>query len=139
MPRSRNIGPMNASPHSERTSEIRRAHQAAVALWLALVFVIGGGEACAESVNVVAGATRAVAAAHVDFRIVVPKVLRINGSDGTIFTNARRAETIVIAALDPDLHHAVASRSDPSSIRVAIATLARVAGRSPAGYTVAMP
>lgn len=86
-----------------------------------------------------ASATRATAAAHLDFSIVIPKVLRIDGSDGAIFTNARRSETIVIAALDPDLNHAVASRSDRSSIRAAFAALIRIAGRIPVGYTVAMP
>jgi hypothetical protein len=71
MAMTRNIGPMNASPHRERTSKKRRDHASVVALWLALVFVIGGGEACAESVNVVAGVTRAVAAAALQFQVVV--------------------------------------------------------------------
>ena len=113
--------------------------QPIVALCLALILVIGCGQACAESTSVEASGTRTVATAHVDFKIVIPKVLQLNASTGTFFANGHRAETVFIATSDAVLHRSIATRIDPSSVRAAIDALTRDAGRSPVSYTVAMP
>jgi hypothetical protein len=115
------------------------ARQPVVTLLLTLLFVIAFNPAHAESTNVEAIGTRAAATAHLDFKIVIPKVLQMTASTGTIFTNAHRTETVVIATSETDVHRAIASRSDPSSIRSAIDALTRDAGRNLSGYTVAMP
>lgn len=139
MPHTGTIGAMNTRRRFKTTNGKRGGCWPVGALFLALILVTSFGPARAESTNVQAPAEHAYATAHLDFKIVIPKVLQMNASTGTIFTNAHRTETVVIATSEIDVHRAIASRSDPSSIRSAIDALTRDAGRNLSGYTVAMP
>jgi hypothetical protein len=118
---------------------MRSVSQRGATFCLALVLGVGNGLACAESTSVKDAGARAVAAAHLDFKIVIPEVLQMNSGLGTIFSNAHRAQTIVFATSDIGLRRAISTRSDPRSIGAAIDALAHDSGRSPVGYTVAMP
>jgi hypothetical protein len=130
---------MSARRNFEETQGTRGVCKSVVALWLALIVVIGCGPACAESTSIEAAGSRAAATARLDFKIVIPQVLRLNASTGTFFTNGRRAETVVVATSDGDFHRSIATPIDPSSVRAAINALTRAAARPAAGYTVAMP
>jgi hypothetical protein len=130
---------MNARRHLETGTARCGVSSHLAAFCLGLAVTIGGGHACAESTRVEANGTPAIAGAHLDFKIVIPIVLRLNTSLGTLFTNARRAETIVVSTLEAGLHSTIASRSDAGSIRATMETVVRAAGRSQVGYTVSMP
>jgi hypothetical protein len=123
----------------DKTGSKRGGRLPVAAVLLALACAITFSPAHADSTIVEAKGARAVANGHLDFKIVVPKVLQLNANAGTLFTNAARAETIVIASADREASRAIAIRSDAGAIRVAMAALARDAARSPVRYTVAMP
>jgi len=104
-----------------------------------LVLASTFGPAWAESTMVQSSGTHAAAAAHLDFKIVIPKVLQLDASAGTLFTNAQHLETIVIATAGTEGHRSISSLSNGKLFRGAIDTLTREAGRPLSGYTVAMP
>jgi hypothetical protein len=128
---------MNATGQFQKTPDRHRALFRAAALGLAWAIALACSPACAESAIAPSGARSA--AAHLDFRIVIPRVLRLDASEGKILTNARASETVVIATSDPGTRYAVASRSAASSIRGAIDALTRGVPGGPTSYTVAMP
>jgi len=130
---------MDAKSPCRTTQEKRNDRRSVVRLVLALALFSAFGSAWAESSNVQTSATRASTGAHLDFRIVIPKVLQLDVSTGTLFTNAHQMETIVIAATDADGHRSISSRSNGKLFRGAIDTLTREAGHALSGYTVAMP
>jgi hypothetical protein len=130
---------MDAKSPCRTTQEKRNDRRSVVRLVLALALFSAFGSAWAESSNVQTSATRASTGAHLDFRIVIPKVLQLDASTGTLFTNAHQMETIVIAATDAEGHRSISSRSNGKLFRGAIDTLTREAGHALSGYTVAMP
>jgi hypothetical protein len=139
MPRIGTIAPMDTKTPCKTTQEKRNDRRSVVRLLLTLALVSAFGPAWAESSNVLSSTTRAATAAHLDFRIVIPKVLQLDASTGTLFTNAHQMETIVIATADADGHRSISSRSNGKLFRGAIDTLTREAGHALSGYTVAMP
>jgi len=123
----------------ERTRSKCGARHPVATLLLTLTCAIAFNLAHADSTLVQAVSARAATTGHLDFKIVIPKVLQLNANAGTLFSNAPRTETIVIASTDREARRAIAVRSDPGSIRAAMDTLAREADRRPVHYTVAMP
>jgi hypothetical protein len=130
---------MNARQDFEETHRTRGACKAVAAFLLALIVAVDCGEACAESMSIEVSGSHAAATARLDFKIVIPQVIRLNASTGAFFTNGRRAETVVIATSGANSPRSVATRIGSDSVRAAINALTREADRTPAGYTVAMP
>jgi hypothetical protein len=86
------------------------------------------------------GASAIVESAHLDFRIVVPKVLKLDMDTGVTFTNARGSETVLIAIEQGSEHRTSASRADRLAFhRVGANASAASSSVGPVSYTIAMP
>lgn len=137
------IGPVDTKPPCrtthEKRNERRSVRRSVAKLSLMLVLASAFGPAWAESTMVQSSGTRAAAAAHLDFKIVIPKVLQLDASTGTLFTNAQHLETIVIATASTEGHRSISSLANGKLFRGAIDALTREAGHPLSGYTVAMP
>jgi hypothetical protein len=108
---------------------------AALGLGLLLLAVDGKAESVQKT-----GGSAIVENAHLDFRIVVSKVLRFDTRTGSVFTNARANETVLVAIDQGGEHRTSASRADQAAVRsVSAAAFAPSASRGSVWYTIAIP
>jgi hypothetical protein len=86
------------------------------------------------------GGSPTTASAHLDFRIVIPKVLILDAASDTWRTNARADETVLVAAEQGAMHRTLASRADWMAVhRLGIGTLGSSPSLGPVSYTITMP
>ena len=101
--------------------------------------LLSSANAHCESVQQ-AGLSPSVESAHIDFRIVVPKVIRLDMATGTLVTNARAAETVLVTVEQGGERRTSTSRADRVSIRRAgTHALESPSSDGSIFYTVAMP
>jgi hypothetical protein len=84
--------------------------------------------------------TTVSASAHLDFRIVIPKVLILDAASDTWRTNARADETVLVAAEQGSMHRTLASRADRMAVhRLGAGAPGFSRSLGPVSYTTTMP
>jgi hypothetical protein len=122
---------------SRRRADARRERLSMMtALGIALVSV--GANARAESI-LQSGSSPVKASAHLDFRIVIPKVVRLDAATGALLTNAPATETVLISTEARGMRRTSASKAGDASRRSAAMSAFASSSAGPASYTVTMP
>jgi hypothetical protein len=86
------------------------------------------------------GGSPTTVSAHLDFRIVIPKVLILDAASDTWRTNARADETVLVAAEQGSMHRTLASRADRMAVhRLGAGAPGFSRSLGPVSHTITMP
>lgn len=86
------------------------------------------------------GGSPITASTHIDFRIVIPKVLILDAASDTWRTNSRANETVLVATEQDAMHRTSASRADRMAIhRLGVGALGSSPSPGPVSYTITVP